>query len=195
MITEILKFIALCIPVLGAIRFFRDLDEYKVKKNKDRYEIYKRLKELVDDSLTKNYPEILVLISCMTSRKLSPSEIEWFVKQPGAFHYIGDYGVGGCKYLRLDIDNNKFLFTDKVDSLKKRIAERFKVFGFVFFLLCILLLLLSVLLTISSDSSLKMVYYFASLLIIIFALIAVASSFRSLDKAWELNDVTVGNYS
>jgi hypothetical protein len=40
-----------------------------------------------------------------------------------------------------------------------------------------------------------MVYYFASLLIIIFALIAVASSFRSLDKAWELNDVTVGNYS
>ena len=102
MVENWLTFIALFVPVIGIVPLLRQIQDYSFAKSKDTYEIYQKIRRLVKESLNENYAEILVLMNCITSRELSPKEVEWFVEHPGAFRHLKDFGISGASYLNLE---------------------------------------------------------------------------------------------
>ncbi|ENG7521876.1 hypothetical protein ABVD55_005111 [Vibrio harveyi] len=195
MVEDWLKFIALFVPVIGIVPLLRQIQDYSFTKNKDSYEIYQKIRTLVKESLNDNYAEILVLMNCITSRELSPEEVEWFVEHPGAFGYLKDFGVSGARYLEVDVSNNTFNLTPLVSTLRKRVFERLKFVGFVLFFLMFMVIPLAYLLSVSDHKAVDIFVYvilFGCMCLVFMALILV---FRALDKAVELDRVNVGKYS
>ncbi|USD33662.1 MULTISPECIES: hypothetical protein [Vibrio] len=195
MLEDWLKFIALFVPVIGIVPLLRQIQDYSFTKNKEYYQIYEKVRALVQDSLTDNYAELLVLMNCITSRELSPKEVEWFVEYPGAFRYLKDFGISGARYLEADLSNNTFSLTPRVNTLRKRVFERLKFVGFVSFFLLVMIIPLAYLLSVSSHAAIDFFVYivmFGCLCLVFTALIVM---FGALDKAVELDRVHVGKYS
>ncbi len=195
MVEDWLKFIALFVPVIGIVPLLRQIQDYSFAKNKGHYEIYQKIRVLVKESLNDNYAEILVLMNCITSRELSPKEVEWFVEHPGAFRYLKDFGVSGDRYLDADLNNNTFFLTPRVSTLRKRVFERLKFEGFVSFFLLFMIIPLAYLLSVSDYAAIELFVYIVMFgcICLVFAVLIVM--FRALDKAVDLDRVHVGKYS
>ncbi len=195
MIEDWLKFVALFVPVIGIIPLLRQIQDYSFTKNKEHYQIYEKIRALVKESLNGNYTEILVLMNCITSRELSPKEVEWFVEYPGAFRYLKDFGVSGARYLDTDLSNNTFSLTPRVSTLRKRVFERFKVVGFVSFFSLVMIIPLAYLLSVSSHAAIDFLVYIIMSVCLCLVFTALIVMTRALDKAVDLDRVRVGKYS
>jgi len=195
MIEGWLKFIALFVPVIGIVPLLRQIQDYSFSKNKDSYEIYQKIRNLVKESLNENYVEILVLVNCITSRELSPKEVEWFVEYPGAFRYLKDFGISGARYLDIDRNNNTFSLMPIVSTLRKRVLERLRFVGFVLFFLIVMIIPLAYLLSVSDHMVIDFLVYIVLFGCFCLSVTALIVMFRALDKAVDLNLVHVGKYS
>jgi len=88
---------------------------------------YEKIKELCGKDARDNLCELRVALAYFTNKKLTPVEIEWFIYIPGAFFYLKKFGR--ClKYLDIDTNENKFIWSAKFQSRTSRFFEQLKIF-------------------------------------------------------------------
>ncbi|MGM7448497.1 UNVERIFIED_ORG: hypothetical protein DFO82_2662 [Idiomarina abyssalis] len=107
---------------------FQKLKRFKEEKVKELHSKYSAIKRLAND-MDHNYSEILLILSGLTTKVLTKSEIQWFINEPGAFSKLEQYEKAGGRYCEINIKESEFSLTERVSTLKKRAIERFKIIG------------------------------------------------------------------
>ncbi len=177
----IIKIITALGGIVGIAIAFNTLFLNKLNKNIKTYELYKSLKTLSSvNHPNNNLAEINVILSCLTSKKLTLKEVKWFVNTPNAYKYIEQFG-------RL---NRYIEISETEDSFKGRYKlkiNRFVEFG-AFFLLYLIfggvsiwLLLESFVKTNDSTFPLLLMFSIGSFLLALMFLIA-SSAFSECKK-------------
>ncbi|OOE65401.1 hypothetical protein BZG20_12825 [Salinivibrio sp. IB868] len=107
---------------------FQKLKDIKGEKAKELHSRYAAIKALAND-IDTNYPEILILLSGLTRAELTPSEVRWFIKEPGAFLKLEQYGKICGRYCEINLEKGEFSLTERVSTFNKQAIEKIKVLG------------------------------------------------------------------
>ncbi|MPW27807.1 hypothetical protein F9L16_02205 [Agarivorans sp. B2Z047] len=107
---------------------FQKLKDIKGEKAKELHSRYTAIKVLAKD-IDANYPEILILLSGLTRTELTPSEIQWFINEPGAFLKLEQYGKICGRYCKINLEKGEFSLTERVSTFKKQAIEKLKIVG------------------------------------------------------------------
>ncbi|MDI5830684.1 hypothetical protein [Shewanella xiamenensis] len=107
------------------IPIYYKFHEVRDKKKKDLSERYAQIKELLTD-IDANFPQICVILSEITTARLTKEEVVWFINELHAFGRLALYGQ--CKrFLKIDLLYGEFVLSEKYSTWGKRFFECFKV--------------------------------------------------------------------
>ena len=111
---------------------------FEVKK----YDYFERLQLLCGNDASNNLVNLRVAFRCITTRELTPTEMEWFLYTPGAYKFLSRYGRSQ-RFTSIDIVSNRFIWNKKLLTKKLRLIELIKMLAIyastgTFGLLCIL---------------------------------------------------------
>ncbi|WP_017221302.1 hypothetical protein [Moritella dasanensis] len=95
---------------------------FKVQK----YDYFERLQLLCGSDASINLVNLRVAFRCVTTRELTPTEMEWFLYTPGAYKFIGRYGRSQ-RFTSIDIVSNRFMWNEKLLTKKLRRIELIKI--------------------------------------------------------------------
>ncbi|AIV05928.1 hypothetical protein LA59_10785 [Vibrio harveyi] len=165
---------------------FKTIRKFKGEKAKELHAQYVKLKLLIDDT-NKNYAEILVILSGLTTAKLSKDEVEWFISEPGAFLKLEQYGRVNGRYSEINLIAKEFALPLRFRTLKGRLIERAKIICFS----ALLLLMLSIcwyLIIVNSAAPLIIIYIAMAFLFVYFLIILWGGHYlwSTLSKAVDL---------
>lgn len=125
-ITPIAGLVGVMVSIVTFLFTFQKLKDIKGEKAKELHSRYAAIKVLARD-MDANYPEILILISGLTRAELTPSEVQWFIDEPGAFLKLEQYGKICGRYCEINLEKGEFSLTDRVSTLKKQVIEKIKI--------------------------------------------------------------------
>ncbi len=108
---------------------YNKINSFRGEQAKELHSRFTLVKELSED-IDANYAELLIILSGLTRASLSKDEIHWFITEPRAFLKLEAYGKLCGRYCQIDLEKREFSLTDKVDTARKRIAERIKIVTF-----------------------------------------------------------------
>ncbi|HCE3715938.1 TPA: hypothetical protein NKQ51_004444 [Vibrio parahaemolyticus] len=117
------------VSMAGLLVIYHNVRNIKGEKAKELHGRYVQVKELASD-IESNYPEILIILSGITRADLSIAEVRWFISEPRAFLKLETYGKLPRRYSKIDLEKGEFSLTERVDSFKKRMLERFNIIAF-----------------------------------------------------------------
>ncbi|MDX7679097.1 hypothetical protein [Aeromonas caviae] len=186
-IPELAKIIAVVLSVAAGIPIWHKIQEFKTEQAKDLYEIYENIKKLSNESIEKNHAEILVVLSRLTTKKLTTDEIQWLIKEPGAFLNLKQYDSIGSRYIRIDLQDKKFRLTTRASTKRHRLIERAKIFFFVICYVAVMSILLFTTIAFTKNAIITIFIYFAIFFFISMSLWALFYLCGKIDKAVELD--------
>jgi hypothetical protein len=147
--------VGIMVSVITFIVTYQKIANFKGEKAKELHAIYALIKKLSAE-LENNFSEIVVVLSGITSAKISAEEVRWFINEPRAFLMLSDYGKICGRYCAIDLDKGEFVLTSRVSTFTLRVIERAKIItvglGFMAFYSLIFWL------TLSDVDNLKIVY-------------------------------------
>ncbi|TON64591.1 hypothetical protein CGH53_23545, partial [Vibrio parahaemolyticus] len=123
---QVRVFLAIIASISALYVTFRTIRKFKGEKAKELHAQYVKLKELVKNT-EENYAEILVILSGLTTAKLSKDEIEWFISEPGAFLKLEQYGRVNGRYSEINLIAKEFALPLRFRTRKGRVIERIKI--------------------------------------------------------------------
>ncbi len=123
---QVRVFLAIIASISALYVTFRTIRKFKGEKAKELHAQYVKLKELVKNT-EENYAEILVILSGLTTAKLSKDEIEWFISEPGAFLKLEQYGRVNGRYSEINLIAKEFALPLHFRTRKGRVIERIKI--------------------------------------------------------------------
>lgn len=123
---QVRVFLAIIASISALYVTFRTIRKFKGEKAKELHAQYVKLKELVKNT-EENYAEILVILSGLTTAKLSKYEIEWFISEPGAFLKLEQYGRVNGRYSEINLIAKEFALPLRFRTRKGRVIERIKI--------------------------------------------------------------------
>ncbi|TOQ99441.1 hypothetical protein CGG85_03580 [Vibrio parahaemolyticus] len=123
---QVRVFLAIIASISALYVTFRTIRKFKGEKAKELHAQYVKLKELVKNT-EENYAEILVILSGLTTAKLSKEEIEWFISEPGAFLKLEQYGRVNGRYSEINLIAKEFALPLRFRTRKGRVIERIKI--------------------------------------------------------------------
>lgn len=129
LISPIAGLIGVMCSIVTFLITYQKLIKIKEEKVKDLHLRYIAIKELANN-IDDNYPEILILLSSITSLNLSKKEVEWFITEPGAFLKLDKYGKLSGRYCKIDLEKGEFSITERISTTKKRVVEKIKIIIF-----------------------------------------------------------------
>ena len=111
---------------------------FEVKK----YDYFERLQVICGSNASNNLVNLRVAFRCITTRELTPTEMEWFLYTPGAYKFLRRYGKSQ-RFTSIDIASNRFIWNKKLGTKKLRLIELTQILAIytstgMFGLLCIL---------------------------------------------------------
>ncbi|TNZ55831.1 hypothetical protein CGK45_22475 [Vibrio parahaemolyticus] len=136
-LSQVALIVGVFVNLIGSTLVVHKIKNLRGEKASGLHERYTKIKELSLD-MDSNYPEILVILSGITSRTLSKDEVIWFLHQPGAFLKLKRYGYVAGRYCEIDLDKSEFALTERVSTTKKQLIEISKILGVSFLLLIII---------------------------------------------------------
>ncbi|HHF0485960.1 TPA: hypothetical protein ACPHTX_001294 [Vibrio antiquarius] len=134
---QVRVFLAIIASISALYVTFRTIRKFKGEKAKELHAQYVKLKELVKNT-EENYAEILVILSGLTTAKLSKDEIEWFISEPGAFLKLEQYGRVNGRYSEINLIAKEFALPLRFRTRKGRVIERIKIVLFSMLLVLML---------------------------------------------------------
>ena len=118
--------VGIMVSVITFIVTYQKIANFKGEKAKELHAIYALIKKLSVE-LENNFSEIVVVLSGITSAKISAEEVRWFINEPRAFLMLSDYGKICGRYCAIDLDKGEFVLTSRVSTLTLRVIERAKI--------------------------------------------------------------------
>ena len=186
-IPELAKIIAVVLSIATGIPIWHKIQEFKTEQSKGLHEIYENIKKLSSESIENNHAEILVVLSRLTTKKLTTDEIQWFIKEPGAFLNLKQYGSIGSRYIRINLQDRKFRLTTRVSTKFHRLIERAKIFTFVICSITIMSMLLFTTIAFTKNAMATIFLYIVVFVFISMSLWALFYLCGKIDKAVELD--------
>ncbi|HHF2959498.1 MULTISPECIES: hypothetical protein [Vibrio] len=132
-------FLAIIASISALYITFRTIRKFKGERAKELHTQYVKLKELVKNT-DENYAEILVILSGLTTSRLTKDEVEWFISEPGAFLKLEQFGRVNGRYSEINLIAKEFALPLRFRTRKGRVIERLKIV--LFSILFVLMLLL-----------------------------------------------------
>lgn len=123
--------LTITVAVVGTVLTVYRLKMLTNKRKQEQYQHYQTLRELCGSDAKRNLAQIYAFLPVLTERKLTPTEIEWFCHQPGAFEYLPYYGrmsrylcLSGVKESNKEEARFQIDFKPKFMSKKRRFIEK-----------------------------------------------------------------------
>ena len=186
-IPELAKIIAVILSVVAGIPIWHKIQEFKTEQAKGLHEIYANIKKLSSDSIENNHAEILVVLSRLTTKKLTTDEIQWLIKEPGAFLNLKQYSSIGSRYIGINLQDGKFRLTARVSTKFRRLIERAKIFTFVICSITIMSMLLFTTIAFTKNTVINVFLYIAISVFVSMSLWALFYLCGKIDNAVELD--------